>query len=925
MSRILPTRALVTALAAFVLLGGAAHAARPSSDSPLPDLDLETFTLPNGLGVIFHEDHSTPIVGVNLWYHVGSGAERPGRTGFAHLFEHMMFQGSGHQDHEYIEQLQGMGAFVNGSTNEDRTNYIQVVPRSRLEATLLLEADRMGWLLDAMTEEKLANQKEVVRNERRESEGRPYSAFWLNLNEAFYPKGHPYDHSVIGVHEDLANATLDDVKEFFRTYYTPNNATLCISGDFDPAQTRTWIETYFGPIPAGPPVERVTAWMPAMNGEKRIRYQDRVQLPRLSWCWHTPAAFAEGDADVDFAASILGSGRTSRLYKRLVHEEKLAQSVSFRQASQQVSSIAMLDVTLRPGADEARVEVIVQEELDRFAAKGPTAAELERALRTTEASFVRGLQRVGGFGGLDDRLNRYNHYVGTPDYLQQDWERYASRTRGSVQAAAERWLGADRLFVAIAPFPGGEVLAADVDRTKLPEPGPADTFREPDVARSKLPNGMDMVSMRHDELPLVQLQLVFASGTSADPADLEGVCQLAGSMHFEGTTKRDKFAFENALEELGADVDVFSGADRTVFSMQCLADRMDASMALLAEALLSPSFPASEFEDLKQRTLMNLKRQSDQPQWIAARVTQRILFGDGHPYSRMGSGTPASIDAISLDDVRRFSGEAFTPGNATLVVVGAVDPEVVQRAFGRHFAAWTGAAPARTEFPEPAAPKGRTVYLVDKPGDTQSTISIAQLGLARSDPRWEETYVANRIFGGFFSSRLNLNLREDKGWTYGVRSTLDAAAHRSALLVAGRVQAEVTAPALTEFLGEIEGAAGKRPFTAKELDFAKDSIVLGYPQQFETVGQLAGALADQIVYGLPNDAFARYPERIAAVSLEDANRAGREFLQPRDLAIVVIGDLAKIEKSVTDLKLGPVVHLDRDGNRLDTATAMSSR
>ena len=919
-----PLRVLASVLVGL-LATTAALAARPEKQSPIPHLDVSMYRLPNGLGVIFHEDHSTPIVGVNIWYHVGSGAERPGRTGFAHLFEHMMFQGSGHQDGEYIEEVQGMGGFVNGSTNEDRTNYLEVIPKSRLESVLLLEADRMGWLLDAMTDEKLANQKDVVRNERRESEGRPYSVFWLELNENFYPKGHPYDHSVIGAHEDLANATLDDVKDFFRTNYTPNNATLCLSGDFDPAQAKEWIEKYFGPIPSGPPVARVTAWIPEMEGEKRLHLQDRVQLPRLTWCWHTPAWYTEGDADLDLATSILGRGETSRLYKRLVHEEKLAQSVDFSQEGQQISSFAMLSVTLRPDADASRIERIVQEELDKFAASGPTAAELDRAQRTQEASFVRGLQRVGGFGGLDDRFNRYNHYVGTPDYLQQDWARYSSRTRATVKSTFAQWIGPDRLFADVVPFVGGETTKSDVDRTKLPAPGPADTFQEPVVARRTLPNGMTFVSMAQHELPLVQLQLVFPSGSAAEPADREGLCDLAGSMHLEGTTKRDKFAFQNALEALGADMNVFSNQDRTIFSLQCLTDRLDESMALFAEALLTPSYPEAEFTDLKQRTLVNLKRQSDQPERIAGRVARKVLFGEGHPYSRTGDGTPASIDAIGMDDIRRFSDAYFTPGNATLVAVGDVDPDAVQRAFEKYLGGWSGAAPAATTIPTPNAPKGRTVYLVDKPGDSQSTLSIVQLGVPRNDPKWEETYVANRIFGGFFSSRLNLNLREDKGYTYGVRSTLAEAAGTGGLFVGGRVQAEKTAPALVEFLKEIDGAAGKRPFTPAELDFAKDSIVLAYPQQFETVWQLAGALSDQVIYGLPADAFARYPEKIAAVKLADANRTGKEFFHPNDLDIVVVGDLAKIEKSVTDLKLGTIVHLDREGNRIEAATAMSSR
>ncbi|MCA9751588.1 MAG: insulinase family protein [Gemmatimonadetes bacterium] len=828
----------------------------------------------------------------------------------------MMFQGSEHQDSEYFGPIQDVGGTLNGSTNEDRTNYWEIVPANHLERALLLEADRMGWLLPAMTQEKLANQQDVVRNERRQSEGQPYAKFWLTFNELAYPKGHPYDHSVIGLHEDLENATLEDVKDFFRTFYVPNNATLSIAGDIDVAQTKAWVEQYFGPIPPGEPVDEIATWIPEFHGEKRVKMQDRVQLTRLYWSWHTPPYYQDGDADLSLATAILGGGDTSRLQRRLVDDEKLAQDVRMDQSSQQISSVATLTITLRPEADPAAVESIVQEEIAKFAKTGPTAKELEQAKSRYEANFVKGIQRIGSWGGINDRLNRYNHYVGTPDYFRQDWERYASRTRETIRTQFARWIGPDRLFVAIEPFPK---MVADqdgaVDRGTLPAGGPAPQFRTPDVAWRSLDSGTRVAVLERNELPLVSLQLVFRSGSTADPAGEDGVAGFAADMHLEGTRRLDRVAFRQALDNLGTDLRVRSDADHVVFSLTSLADRLDQSLDLLSDAILEPAFPEDVFANERDRRLVDLKQQQDRPTSIMRRATPRLLFGEDHPYGRSREGTEATLTAMNVGELRDFSRENFVPGNATVVAVGAVDPDRFTETWNRHFAKWQGAASTPVVIPAATPPSGRTIWLIDKPGDSQSTIAVAQLGLARNDPQWEAAFLANRVLGGFFSSRLNLNLREDKGWTYGVRSTLLESAAPSAFTMGGRVQRDATAPALVEFLQELEGVAGAKPITAEELQFAKNSIVLSYPQDFETNAEIAAALADQVVYGLPADAFARYPQEISGTPLAKVNEFAQTFFHPEDVVIVIIGDLAKIESSIRELDLDASIrYADREGN-----------
>lgn len=910
---------------AFAFAAVFANTAVFAGTTDLPEIKYEMMTLDNGLEVILHEDHSTPIVGVNIWYHVGSKNEKVRRTGFAHLFEHMMFQGSKHQDGEFISAIQGIGGQVNGSTNEDRTNYWEVVPAGELEKAILLEADRMGWLLDAMTQEKLDNQKMVVRNERREGEGEPYAAFWLEFNNNFYPKGHPYDHSVIGEHEDLEAATLEDVKEFFRQYYTPNNATLSIAGDFDPAQAKAFVKKYFEAIPPGPPVAEVRGWIPTMDQEKRVRYEDRVELGRIVWSWHTPSRFQAGDSELSLAAKILGQGRTSRLYRRLVHEEKLAQSVFASQMSQQISSAFMVDVTLKPEASMARVEEIVKEEIAKFTTSGPTREELQRAKDAYEAEFITGVQRIGSWGGKNDRLNLYNHYTGTPDYFHKEYDSYMTPTAETIRGTFAKWIGPGRMVVEFHPY--GEpkaVASAEVDRGKLPAQAKAADLQIPTVARKKSASGAMLGVLEHRELPLVRMELVFNSGNAADPRGKSGLADVAAGMLLEGTKKRDKFAFEAALESMGTELYYRTERDGTVFSMTALKKHLDASLALLAEAILEPAFPASEFQDDKQTRLVDIAREDEEPFAIISKATRKVMYGNDHPYALLGTGTAESMKSLTLDDARTFAKTHFTPGNATVLAVGDIDLADLEKRFTKAFVRWEGGAPTATGLPQPPARTSRTVYLIDKPGDTQSTINIAQASISRNDPAWEKMIVANHVFGGFFSSRLNLNLREDKGYTYGVRSQVGPAKGPALYSMGGRVQADATDKSIVEFLKEFEEIRAKRPISPAEFDFSKRNLLQSYAAEFETVGQLANALSTQALYGLPDDNLVTYPKRLESVDLATANATAKELFHPEELAIIVVGDLKKIEGPVKKLNLGPVVYLDSEGNPMSGGTQLSN-
>lgn len=878
----------------------------------LPNLAIETVTLGNGLEVILHHDASVPVAAVNIWYHVGSKNERRGRSGFAHLFEHMMFQGSAHQDTEYFGPLQEIGAQLNGSTSTDRTNYWEVAPSNHLERLLLMEADRMGWLVPAMTQGKLDNQRDVVRNERRQTEGNPYSVFRLEFNRLMYPVGHPYDHSVIGEHEDLEAASLEDVTDFFQTFYIPNNASLCVAGDFDKEQTLGWIEQYFGEIPPGEPVEEIKVWVPELEQEKRVALKDRVQLTRLHTVWHTPPVYQAGDAELDLAAQVLGQGRTSRLYRRLVHEKKLAQDVGAWQASSQIASTFQIHTTLRPEADPQEVERIIDEEINTFRAHGPTQDELDRVVNSFEAAFVKALQRVGSFGGKSDLLNAYNHYLGTPDYLQQDLTRYLEATPASIQQSVNRWLGDGRMVCAVEPAGALEASqpVAEVNRGTLPQGSEPRPLALPQVQTGTLPNGLSVISMKKSELPLVRMELVFRSGVRDDTPAKSGLVALANDMLLSGTKHMDKFQFSEALEHLGTDMGTSVGTDYAGLSMVALTKHLQASFKMMAEAQLEPAFDEHELEHERSRRILNIQREVENPWQLMSRVTRRVVYGKDHPYGLISTGTIEAYESFTPQNLHHFAGEHFTPENAFLLAVGDVEHGTVMDLAQEFLGDWKGEAPGRAPWPDPAEHAERTVYLVDKPGDSQSTLALTHLGVSRSNGDWEALYLANRILGGMFTSRLNLNLREDKGYTYGAWSQFTQSVHPGIFSMGGRVQTEVTGPALAECIKELTDIHANRPITAEELKFAKNSVIREYPGEFETVSEIADAIAEQAIYDLPMDYIEQYPQRIQEATLSEVREAAKKYLHPERVAVIVVGDLKQVAEPVRELNLGPTQIVD---------------
>jgi zinc protease len=978
----------------------------------LPPINFTDSTLDNGLRVILHEDHSTPIVAVNIWYHVGSKNEVRGRTGFAHLFEHMMFQGSKHYDNDFFVPLQEAGGTLNGSTNSDRTNYWEVVPSNFLELALWLESDRMGYLLDALTEEKLTNQRDVVKNEKRQNyDNRPYGLVGEQLAAVMYPPDHPYHWLTIGSLEDLDAASLEDISAFFRRFYTPNNASLVIAGDFQKSEALRLVEKYFGPIKRGALIEPVSAPLPHLEREIRVKMEDRVSLPRIYLSWHAVPQWTEDDTALDTLSTVLAGGKGSRLYKSLVYEQQIAQDVTAFNNSREIAGQFQIVATAKPGKSVEELEQAINDELEKIkAAAPPTAEEMERAYNGRESSFIYSLQTIGGFGGRSDQLNQYAVYLDDPGFFQQDLVRYRSVPASEVSRVAEHYLtdkrfvlnvvpGARAKEIAGAPAPAGpsnaipppaqqtaaqplpgtqstatvpptggaagptsagrtptDDRAAGVqeptkaeaaattpagatppataahagihekreDHEELgglytqPSPQPDPRFTLPLIERRNLSNGLEVVIVEHHELPVVTLNMVLRTGAAADPQESAGLASITAALLDEGTSTRSALAISNELAAIGARLSTGADWDLSGVSLLTVARHMESALEIFTDVLTNPAFPDHELELQRNTRLTAIMQRRDNPQDIAGLVYASLLYGQQHPYGHPIIGDERSVRAVTNLDIRNFYETHYRPNNATLIIVGDVRPEVIVPQLEHAFAGWESADVPPINLREPPERNASTLYLVDKPGAAQSVIVIGQVGPTRSTPDYFPLLVMNTMLGGQFTSRLNLNLREDKGYTYGARTFFDFRRGRGPFAATASVQTAVTKEALAEILKELRGIRGERPVTQAELEFSKQAIIRGFPRSFETPEHIANRLADVVLYDLPDDYFNRYIAEVSHVTREDVIRVAERSLDPSKMVLLVVGDRASIESGLRSLdEVGPGVKLlDIEGEEI---------
>ena len=897
------------------------NSAPPQQAGSAPKIEFEKYTLPNGLQVILHVDRKLPVVHVNQWFHVGSKNERPGRSGFAHLFEHMMFQGSKHASKEYFTYAETAGANVreggvNGTTNQDRTNYFATVPSGNLENLLWLESDRLATLLDALTVEKLNNQRDVVKNERRQGlENTPYGRWFKLIAENLYPSRHPYANDVIGVHEDLTAASLDDVKEFFATYYTPNNLSLVIAGDFDPATAKRLVEKYFGTIPAGPALDRPAKGTPRLDGEKIVEVKDRVPQERTYFAWHTPALFDPGDAELDLVATILTDGLSARLNKALIYDRQLASDVVAFQQSQPLTSSFIMWVTARPGTDLATVERTVSEEIERLAKTGPTEEELTRARTKWEFNFVTGLERIGGFGGKADILNQYNTYFGNPDMFQVDFGRYRNATAESVRNVVHSYLNTrNRLLVRFRPEQSGRTSTVTVDRTKEPPLGGDKPFSAPDVKTAKLENGLEVFVVERRELPKVSVALATRAGSVTDPAGKSGLASLTTRVMRRGTTSKGALEIDTALGDLGTAIGWGVGREGARLSLDVLKRNVSPALAILSDVARNPSFPAAEFEREKKLALDTLAQQANNPNAVASRVAFMLAFGLDHPYGTPPAGLPNTVSPLAREDLTRFHQSNWKPASTAIVFAGDLTLAEATDLARKHFGGWTGGAAPETNIP-PARPVGPgKVFLVDRQDAAQTVIAHVLPAPARKATDYYALVLADAVYGGGgFGTRLNLNLREDKGYSYGVFSNAALLSAAGAIIASGGVQTDKTTESASEFMKELRDLAGSKPISEAELTGARLTKVRGYAQQFESLGRVADQILTLWTVRLPTAELQQEPEKLMSVPVSAVNAAAARYARPAGATLLLVGDLSKIEAGIRKLNIGEIVRLDVEG------------
>ena len=895
---------------------------RTTTAQDIPEIKYEKFVLPNGLTLLVHEDHKAPIVAVNLWYHVGSKNEKLGRTGFAHLFEHLMFNGSEHYNDDYFKPLEKVGATdLNGTTNNDRTNYFQNVPTSALDLVLFLESDRMGHLLGVIDQPRLDEQRGVVQNEKRQGENQPYGKVFSTIFENTYPRGHPYSWSVIGSMEDLNAASLEDVREWFKTYYGPNNAVIAIAGDIDPATARQKVEKFFGTIPPGPPIVKQEKWIAKMTGTHRGWMQDRVPQARIYKVWNVPEW---GSAEADYlslVSSVLASGKSSRLYKRLVYDDRIATDAQAFVFQKEIGSQFFIFSTAQPGGDLAAVERAIDEELARFIRDGPTPAEMQRVKTQFRANFIRGAERIGGFGGKSDILATNMIYAGNPDFYRTTLTRMANATAAQLRTAARDWLSDGAYALEVHPFPQLQVAGAPVDRSKLPDVSVTGTSKFPTIATATLSNGLKVYLAERSTVPLVNFNLMVDAGYAADQQGILGTASLAMNMLDEGTKTRNALQISDALQRLGAQLGTGSNVDMSTVFLSTLKQNMDSSLALFADVVLNPSFPQEDFNRLVKLQLAQIQREKVTPVQMALRVFPVLLYGTGHAYGipLTGSGTEESVSRLKRDDLIQFHRTWFKPNNASIIVVGATTLAEVTPKLERLFGSWRPGEVPRKNIGDVAQQPRSAVYLIDRPGSEQSIIFAGHVAPPKRNPREIAILTMNEILGGSFTSRVNMNLREGKHWSYGAFSLLFDARGQRPFIVYAPVQTDKTKESLTEVVNELRGIVRDRPVTPDELAKAQANLTLSLPGQWETIGAVGGSIAEIVRFDLPHDYYTTFASNVRALQVADLASAARETVQPDKLVWVVVGDRAKIEAGVRELNLGPMQFLDADGRPVSVA------
>ena len=877
------------------------------------------YVLDNGLTLIVHEDHKAPIVAINVWYHVGSKNEKFGKTGFAHLFEHLMFNGSENFDDDYFQVMERVGSTdLNGTTSNDRTNYFQNVPTSAVDLGLWMESDRMGHLLGAVTQAKLDEQRGVVQNEKRQGENQPYAVAYELITKGTYPAGHPYSWTVIGSMEDLDAASLDDVHEWFKTYYGAANAVLVVAGNITPEAAKEKVEKYFGDIPSGPPIAKFDTWVAKMTGTKRQVAQDRVPQAKIYKVWNVPEWGNKELAHLDLASDVLAAGKSSRLFKKLVYEDQIATDVSAYYSPGEIGSQFNIEATVKPGGDIKLVEKAIDEVLNNFLNGGPTQEELDRVKTRHVANFVRGIERIGGFGGKSDILAQSQVFGGSPDHYKTYLGYVASTSVNDIKNSSNKWLSDGVYILEIHPFPNFTESVVGADRSKLPDTETPPNVSFPDIQTRTLSNGLKVMLAQRNSVPLVNFNLLVNAGFASDQFALPGTAGLAMAMLDEGTKKMKSLEISEMLDNLGATLGSGSNLDMSTVAMSALKDKLDESLSLYSDVILNPSFPSEEIERLKKEKTAQIQQEKSSPVQMGLRTFPELIYGKDHAYGLpfSGSGFEDTIIKITRDDLVKFHETWFKPNNSTLVVTGDISMDELLPKLEKYFDDWSKGEVPQKNISEVKNTEKPVVYLMNKPGAQQSVIFAAKLMPGRNVENNLELETMNDILGGTFTSRINMNLREDKHWSYGSQSVIIGAKGQRPFVVFALVQSDKTKESFGEVLKEINEYNSTNPATEDELNKIKQNNTLALPGSWETNGAVGGSLSEIVRYGLPEDYFDTYSERIKNLSLEDVRKAAAQTLAKEELVWLVVGDKAQYEEKLKEFNY-EIHEIDVDGNIID--------
>ena len=910
------THGLVAAALAFSL---------PVTAAQMPDVEIpyEKFTLDNGLRVIVHEDRKAPIVAVSVWYHVGSKDEPAGKTGFAHLFEHLMFNGSENYDDEFFKPFEQVGATgMNGTTWFDRTNYFETVPTPALEMALWMESDRMGHLLGAVTQEKLDNQIGVVQNEKRQGDNQPYGLVQYRILEGLFPVGHPYRHSTIGSMEDLSAASLETVHQWFKDYYGAANTVLVLAGDISAEEGRALVEKYFGHIDAGPPVRQMRAWVPTKEHDVSEIMYDRVPQIRTHHVWTAPGRTTREAALLTLAASIMGDGKNSRLYQALVYENQLAVNVDVDLQGHELVSSFRIVATLKPDASLDEVNRIINRELQRFIDEGPTGDELQRVQTVNNAAIVRGLEQIGGFGGKAVTLAQSELYGGSPDFWRTRLQWMNDATADDVHAAAREWLSKGRYQLDVLPFGEHSTVASTVDRsTGLPTVGEMPSLSFPGIQRARLDNGMEVVLAERHTVPVVQLNMQFDAGYAADAFGKLGTSSFTLAMMDEGTRNRSALEIAAEAEAFGANLSTGSNLDMSNVSLSALKANLERSIELYADVVRNPAFEQEEIDRLRPRWLANIQQEKNQPVATALRTLPPLIYGSDHAYGipLTGSGTEAAISSMSREDLVDFHRTWIRPSNGKIFVAGDTTMEEILPMLNEAFGNWKEDRRAVPEknLAEVGLPEAGAVYIIDKPGSPQSLILAGHVAPPTGVENNMDITTMNNILGGEFTARVNMNLREDKGWAYGAYTFMPDARGQRSWFVYAPVQTDRTGDSLSELAREFDEYLDTRPATVDELNKSVRNNVNSLPGQYETAGAVMGAMLSNDRFGRPDDYVLSLKDQYEAINLENVQGAAEEVIHADKLTWLIVGDREKIEDEVRSMGLGEVRIMDADGNVLN--------